>query len=118
VAIILENSITRSESHTGKRLPAGRKVLVIVQLIIFALNLLAAVSGLVAAWYWFRSANVRYPSNLGGIAPIGGMVHVNTNPLLQAVQESGRLNKIAATFTGVAALLGAASLLLATVRHG
>jgi hypothetical protein len=72
-------------------------------------NLLIAVAGGCAAWYWYRSSKVPAPSKLHGIAPIGGLVTVNTNPLLAAAQASGRLNAIAATWSAVAAFLVALS---------
>ena len=67
------------------------------------LNLLAAASGLIAAWYWFWSATIKYPNHLEGGWTFAG-ASISTSPLLEAVQESGRLNKIAAIFTGIAAL--------------
>jgi hypothetical protein len=79
------------------------------------MNLLAATTGVAAAFFWFRSAMVPYPSNLRGTAPIGGLVNVNMNPLLEAVKRNGRLNKIAAALTGVAAGFGAVASFLTTM---
>ena len=72
-------------------------------------NLLTAAVGMVAAWYWYRSSKVPYPGKLHGVAPIGGPVTINTNPLLAAVQEGARLNKLAARWSAVAAFLVALS---------
>jgi hypothetical protein len=77
-------------------------------------NLMIAVAGALAAWYWYRSSKVRYPDNLHSITPLGGAGLVLTEPWLKAVQEGGRLNKIAASWSAVAAFLGALSLLLSS----
>ena len=74
-------------------------------------NLMIGVAGGCAAWYWYRSSKVLAPSKLHGIAPLGGLVTVNTKPLLAAAQQSGRLNAIAATWSAVAAFLVALSAL-------
>jgi hypothetical protein len=58
---------------------------------------------------WYRSSKVTYPDKLHSATPIGGMGIVFTGPLLEAIQESGRLNKIAAGMSAVAAALVALS---------
>ena len=80
-----------------------------VQLVIFVVNLFASVTGMVAAVYWFRSATMKYPSDFVAIVPVGGVGRVNTKPLLEAMQESARLNKLAAIYTCAAAFLLALS---------
>jgi hypothetical protein len=72
---------------------------------------MAAFVGAVSAWYWYRSARVTYPPNLQGGWTFAG-VDVSTRPLLEAVQESGRLNKIAAALTAGASGLVAISTLI------
>ena len=77
------------------------------------LNLLTAIAGAVAARYWYRSSKVPYPDNLHSITPLGGPGIVIIEPLLKAVREGGRLNKIAASWSAVAAFLVALSALAA-----
>lgn len=84
---------------------------------IFIFSFLAAVTGFAAAWYWFYSARVAYPSILHGDTLYGGTV-VNANPLLQAVQKSARLNMVAAILTGVAALFAGVAAFLNAVAGG
>ncbi len=70
---------------------------------------LTLASGLVAAFYWRRSSLVTYPSELHGLTPIGGVTMVIARPLVEALQESGRLNKIAASWSAVAAFFAGVS---------
>ena len=68
-------------------------------------SLMIAAAGGLAAWFWYWSSKVPYPDNLRSITPIGGPGTVFTEPLLKAVRENGRLNKWAAGWSAVAALL-------------
>ena len=77
--------------------------------ICFYLNLMTAAVGAIAAWYWYRSSKVAYPDRLHANTMFEGVGIVNTAPLLKAVQESGRLNKIAVGLSAVAAFLVALS---------
>jgi hypothetical protein len=75
------------------------------------LKLLAAIAGgagaiasFVAAYYWFRSSVVLPPAVLTGNDWFGGgLVSVNARPLVASASDSGRLNGIAALWSGVAA---------------
>jgi hypothetical protein len=69
------------------------------------LNIVAAIAGLLAAWFWFQSARLKPPSELKGAAGYGGPVTVDTRPLVAFAQDSARLNKIAALWTAFAAFL-------------
>jgi hypothetical protein len=68
------------------------------------INILGAISSLIAAFYWYRASQVVAPPNaLFGVGPFtgayygnGSNFHVNASPLVEYAQESGRRNKIAA----------------------
>ncbi len=77
-----------------------------------ACNLATFAVSITASVYWYRSSRVPAPRELHGSAMIGGRVDVNTNPLLEAAKESGRLNSIAAKLSAGAALLVALSTVL------
>lgn len=75
------------------------------------LNIAGALAGLLAAGYWFQSAGLKPPTELKGASGFGGPVTVNTGPLVDFAQKSARLNKIAASWTALAAfLLGIATI--------
>jgi len=74
-----------------------------------AFAILALVTGLVAAFYWYRSSMITYPSELNGITPLGGPTMVFASPLVTALQECGRLNKIAAGCSAAAAFFASVS---------
>ncbi len=63
----------------------------------------SGVAAAVAAFYWWKSSQVPMPTALHGATPIGGMTYVNTNPLVKAASEAGRLNAIAASWSAIAA---------------
>jgi hypothetical protein len=67
------------------------------------LNIIAAIAGLTAAFYWFRASAVSSPEQIVGSGGFGGPVLMNVKPLTNYVRETGRLNKIAARWSGVAA---------------
>ena len=74
-------------------------------------NLLAALSSALAAFFWYRASQVEGPSALLGTSGLrsaadsSGMdTLVNTGPLIEFAQESGRRNKIAALWSAAAAL--------------
>lgn len=77
------------------------------------LNMLTALTAGLAALFWFLSARVPYPSELRGVVPHGGRAYVVTRPLVDAARKTGQLNKIAACFSGIAALLTAADAIAA-----
>jgi len=84
-----------------------------------AASALTLVTAIVAAMYWFKSAAVPTPQCKEPVASIsdapeqhiesavanGGISH-------RALAESARLNKLAALWTGISALLGAITTLL------
>lgn len=72
--------------------------------VIFVLNVFAAVASGIAAYWWYRSAQVDYPPMLSGGSPHGA-AFVFTAPLVRAVDETSRRNKIAASWSAVVAVL-------------
>ena len=66
-------------------------------------DLLAAFTAAIAAYYWYRAAQVEAPASLQGLAAMGGPVMVNTKPLIEFAHESGRRNKAAALCSAAAA---------------
>ena len=83
-----------------------------MKVLIALFNIFGGTLGLVAAWFWFCSARVEYPEGMRGIAPTGGLVSVNTQPMTKALKASARLNKLGAGFSGLAALLLSAAAIL------
>ena len=79
--------------------------------LITLLNLLAAVCSALAAYRWYQATQIKDPptallGTFGWVGreqtgPTGG---VDAKPLVEWVQESGRLNKVAATWSAAAAL--------------
>ena len=67
-------------------------------------DLLAALSSLLAAVFWYRASQVEAPETLHGGAGWGGPVTVDASPLVNFVRESGRRNKVAALYSAAAAL--------------
>ena len=85
-----------------------------------AIAALAFVTGLIAAWYWYRASKIAADPGWGpnGLAEPG--VHSTTQDawigaMLQSASESARLNKIAAFWTAVAAMLNALAALTALI---
>ena len=79
-------------------------MLSLTQVLSATFGLASAVTAGVAAYFWWRSSNVPMPDALHGFSPIGGATHVNTRPLVEAAAETGRLNKIAASWSAIAAI--------------
>ncbi len=73
------------------------------------LNFAAALAGLISAWRWFQTTTIKPPTELS----FGGLTTVDAAPLVAFVREIGQLNRLAASWTGVAALLEG----LATIGH-
>jgi hypothetical protein len=81
------------------------------------LNILGALAGFAAAWFWFQSAMLEPPSELKVSTGYGGPGTADTTPLVSFARASARLNKFAASLTGLAALLtGIATILQQAVR--
>jgi hypothetical protein len=76
------------------------------------LNILGALSSLLAAFYWYRVSQVEAPPNaFFGVGPFpdanygnGSNIFVDASPLVKYTQDSGRKNKIAALWSAAAAL--------------
>lgn len=68
-----------------------------------SLNIAAAIAGLTAAVYWFRASAVLGPTEIAVSTGYGGAGEADVRPLNAYVRETGRLNKIAARWSGVAA---------------
>jgi hypothetical protein len=75
-------------------------------------NFLAALSSALAAFFWYRAAQVQAPPNalfgVSGFADAnygnGFNSFVDAKPLVEYAQDSGRRNKIAALWSAAAAL--------------
>jgi hypothetical protein len=81
-------------------------------------NLLAAVCSALAAYRWYQATQIKDPptalhGNYGWDVGVG----VDATPLVKWVQESGRLNKVAATWSAVAALFAFLSWGLRLLAH-
>jgi hypothetical protein len=68
------------------------------------LNALAALSSALAAYFWYQASRVEAPGELRGEVMYDGPAIVDTRPLVEYAQESGRRNKIAALWSAAAAL--------------
>ncbi|WP_162878118.1 hypothetical protein [Trinickia diaoshuihuensis] len=79
---------------------------------IAAINVLGAVAALIAAWWWFRASRTNLPKidmvTLKPAAPVGMLEMAND------MVVAARLNRIAASWSGVAAILGAISIALSS----
>ena len=71
----------------------------IQKLLVFILNIVAALAALAAAFFWFQSAAVRLPPT-----PIAFDVTAKNDKLHEALQSAARLNRWAAAFSGISAL--------------
>ena len=72
-----------------------------IQLVISLLTVLAAFSGGVAAWLWYLASQVDAPKKLEGFYVWGSRtepnrVIIDTSPIIDFVQDSGRKNMAAA----------------------
>ena len=65
------------------------------------LNFASALAGLIAAWRWYQTTTIRPPTEL----PYGSPTTIDTGPLVAFIKEIARLNRRAASWTAVAALL-------------
>jgi hypothetical protein len=87
------------------------------------LNLLAALCSALAAYRWLHASQVKDPpaalvGSAGWTSRNGGPnVGVDTTPLVEWAQESGRLNKLAATWSAWAAFFAFLSWGLGSLAH-
>lgn len=84
--------------------------------IIILLAAATLVTAIVAAYYWFKSAMIEVPTVDEPVASISDVPEthiqnaiVNMNNLRDAMDKSGAFNRKAAVWTGISALLGAAT---------
>jgi hypothetical protein len=79
---------------------------------LISLNILSALAALAAAWFWLKSARLPMPAQTSyyGTIPANDPVH-------EALLAVARLNQIAASFAGGAALLQAAVAVAALFRR-
>jgi hypothetical protein len=108
------------EIESSPRTAAGRALNHLIgkgTMLSTGLNLAAAVSGLIAAWFWYQSATINAPSELRGSVGYGGPAIVDTGPLVAFAREVARLNKIAAGWTASAALLMALTTIAQPLVH-
>ena len=71
--------------------------------VVFILQNLAVISGLVSAWFWFWSTKTQYKS-IGHKAMLGSGVVVTDDALTQYFSEIGKKNMVAAFTSGLTAL--------------
>lgn len=80
---------------------------------IVGVNILGALTALVAAWYWFKASRTNLPeidSSTGRpTAPVSML------GMAKDIVDAARLNRTAACWSGAAAALGAVSLLLSSI---
>jgi hypothetical protein len=79
----------------------------------------AFITGLLAAWYWYKASRIQTVpkwgySGEGHWAQALGQ-HRWTEELITSTSESARLNKIAALWTAVAVMLNALAALIAFI---
>jgi hypothetical protein len=81
-----------------------------IQILVSAANLFAAVSSALAAYHWYHASQVVAPRELRGFSMWssrdnpGPNVGVDAGPLVEFARESGRRNKVAALWSAAAAL--------------
>jgi hypothetical protein len=87
-------------------------------------NLLAAICSALAAYHWWQASQGKDPpaALLGSVgwATHGGNTTnaaVGTGPLVKWAQESNKLNKVAATWSALAALFAGLSWVLGLFAH-
>jgi hypothetical protein len=81
-------------------------------------NLLAAICSALAAYRWYQATQIKDPPTaLQGNYGWDVGVAVDTRPLVKWAQESGRLNKVAATWSAAAALFAFLSWALGLLAH-
>lgn len=85
-----------------------------MKIVEITLAILALVTGLVAAWYWYRASKITADPGWGpnGLAEPGVQSAARDAwiaAMLQSVSESARLNRIAALWTAVTVALAGIS---------
>jgi hypothetical protein len=83
--------------------------------------ILALVTGLIAAYYWYQASKVEVVplwQELGTIEPLGGGDTHWIVGMLKAAQKSGALNKLAALWTAASVALSAFSAVIGAWPFG
>jgi hypothetical protein len=80
-------------------------------MVIFALNLLSAISAAIAAYFWWASSQVKVPKEFGVARSAGNKDPFGPNPEKSWAAESSKLNSHGAKAAAVSALLMAVSTL-------
>jgi hypothetical protein len=88
-------------------------------------NLLAAICSALAAYYWFRATQVKDPpaALLGSFGygtrtlPFKPTAGVDLTPLVKWAKDSGKANRVAATWSALAALFAFLSWGLGLLAH-
>ena len=70
-------------------------------MLVTTLNVSGALAGLISARRWYQATTIRPPVQLS----IGSPTSVDAGPIVAFVHEIGRLNRRAASWTAIAALL-------------
>ena len=78
------------------------------------LALATFASAIIAAWYWFKSSRIKVESvataegaSISDVLELHMGAQTDIFTILHALRESSRLNKLAAVWTGVSAILTA-----------
>ncbi|ANB72627.1 hypothetical protein AYM40_09795 [Paraburkholderia phytofirmans OLGA172] len=84
-----------------------------VKIALVAVNILGALSALVAAWFWFKASQTKLPEI--DAATGRPTAPVSMLGMTKDIVDAARLNRTAACWSGAAAALGAVSLLLSSI---
>jgi hypothetical protein len=85
---------------------SGRVGEIVVHFISGLLSAITALAGITAAVYWFRAAAVVGPKVIHIMGGYGGPGRIDLEPLNDFIRTSGRFNKVAATWSCLAAFAG------------
>lgn len=80
---------------------------------VIVIEVLAAITALVAALYWFKASQSKLPSIDGATGKPSGPISMLD--IAKDIRDATRRNQIAALWSAAAATLGAIALLLGTV---
>lgn len=70
-----------------------------------ALSLLVGTSGAITAYYWWRSSRVDIDPPISGLLGMRSSIDGDYSATIDALREIGRLNKIAAMWSAISAVL-------------
>jgi len=89
-----------------------------MKFVTLSFGIATAASGLVSAYYWWRSAKVNYDARGNPDVFAGGQPVAQPAATVEYVKRTGELNAIAATWSAVTAFLTGGTALLSTVFPG